>query len=327
MRESRQEFGEHPDVSVIIINWNTRDYLARCLDSLAQGGLEGVSAEVWVVDNASSDGSAELVGARYPWARLVANERNLGFAAANNAVMRQAAGRLFLLLNADMVVPAGVIRELASRMAVRPEVGIAACRQVDGGGAELESYMFEYMGGRVPGAVPVPARPAGEAREVEVAWVWGSGMMVRREMFEQTGGFDESFFLYYEDLDWCWRVRRAGWKVLCYPDLQVTHFVRRSTSRVSPRVTAGRLVAGELALMERHLPRRRLRRFLLGRFLYSLRGVAFYRVMLALAPCERYQAKYHRYLANVVYIGSRHRLVRELARRWALVVRRSSAAG
>jgi len=315
------------DVSVIVINWNTRDYLVRCLDSLENGGLAGVNAEVWVIDNASTDGSAEVVRARYPWVRLCANRVNLGFAAANNAIMRVAAGRLLFLLNADMLVPRGLIAALASRLQARPEVGVAACRQIDGNGRQLESYVFHYLEGRIPDAAALPPRPSGDAAEVEAAWVWGSAMMVKRDVFAQLGGFDERFFLYYEDLDWCWRIRRAGWKIICYLDLHVVHFVRRSTARVPAKITAARLVMGELALMERHTPRRQFRRFLLRRFLYSLRGVVFYRVMLALAPCERFRTKCYRYSLYATGIALQHRMVRELIRRSALVLNRLRARG
>ena len=146
--------------------------------------------------------------------------------------------------------------------------------------------------------------------------------MVRREVFEQIGGFDESFFMYYEDLEWCWRIRRAGWRVRYCDDVYVRHFVRRSTSRVPARTTATRLVAGELALMQRFMSRRRFRSFLIGRFLYSLRGIAFYRVMLALAPCERYHTKYLRYLTNVRAIVMRSPTAQWMKRRWGQLLGR-----
>jgi len=315
------------DLSVIVINWNTADYLAGCLDSLQQCHLDGLKAEVWVIDNASSDGSADLVRTRYPWARLQANARNLGFAAANNAVMRQARGRVFFLLNADMVVPAGTTAELFGRMAAASDVGVVSCRQVDSQGNSLESYMFDYMDGRIPGAVEPRSQPREDGDGLEVAWVWGSGMMVRREVFERLGGFDESFFMYYEDLEWCWRIRRAGWKIVCYPDLHVTHFVRRSTSRVPAQTTAIRLVAGELALFQRHMSPRRFRRFIIGRFLYSLRGVVFYRLMLALAPCEKYRTKHLRYTVNAKAMIARSPALRRLRLRWWRVVDRLKRRG
>ncbi len=159
--------------------------------------------------------------------------------------------------------------------------------------------MFDYAGGLLPDPAPLPPRQGDGGREVEVAWVWGSGMAVRREVFRRVGGFDETFFMYYEDLDWCWRVRKAGWKVVCYPDLWVRHFVRRSTAKVPPAVTTDRLAQGELVLRRRHMSPHRYRNFLIARFFYSLRGIMFYRLMLALAPCERFHTKYFRYLANV----------------------------
>jgi len=306
-RDAGSPAGKALELSVIVINWNTAAYLARCLDSLSESELDELPAEVWVIDNASGDGSQQMVGSRYRWARLQANATNLGFAAANNAVMRQARGRFFLLLNADMEVVPGVISAMVSRMSRRPDVGIAACRQVDGEGRELESYQLDYAGGLLPELAPLPRRRGPASDEVEAAWVWGSAMLVRREVFEQVGGFDESFFMYYEDVEWCWRVRRAGWRITYYPDLQVRHFVRRSSAQVPPQVTTERLVRGELVLRERYMSPRRYRRFLIARFLYSVRGVVFYRLMLAIAPCERFRTKYFRYLANArqILAGSR----------------------
>jgi hypothetical protein len=309
------EHSQPVDLSIIVINWNTADYLAGCLDSLARSDLDGLTAEVWVTDNASTDGSADLVRSRYPWTRLEANPSNLGFAAANNAVMRKARGRVFFLLNADMVVPPDTTAKLFSRIASAPGIGAAACRQVDALGSTLESYMFDFMDGRIPGGVQPPSREPEAGQGVEVAWVWGSGVMVRREVFERIGGFDESFFMYCEDLEWCWRMRRAGWRIVCHPDLHVVHFVRRSTSRAPAAATARRLVEGEFTLYQRHLPPRRFRSFVIGRFFYSLRGIAFYRVMLALAPCERYQTKYLRYLASVKVIAARSPAWSQLMRR------------
>jgi len=298
------EHSQPVDLSIIVINWNTADYLAGCLDSLARSDLDGLKAEVWVTDNASTDGSADLVRSRYPWTRLEANPSNLGFAAANNAVMRKARGRVFFLLNADMVVPPDTTAKLFSRIASAPGIAAAACRQVDASGSTLESCMFDFMDGRIPGGVQPPSREPEAGQGVEVAWVWGSGVMVRREVFEQIGGLDEAFFMYYEDLEWCWRMRRAGWRVVYYDDIHVLHYVRRSTARVPVKTTALRLVAGELSLMQRFLPPRRFRQFLIRRFLYSLRGVGFYRLMLALAPCEKYQTKYLRYRTNVRLIAA-----------------------
>lgn len=297
--DERLAAGKPTELSVIVISWNTAGYLARCLDSLVKSELQDLPAEVWVVDNASGDGSQQMVQSRYPWVRLQANTTNLGFAAANNAVMRQAEGSFFLLLNADMEVPPGTISGMLSRMRERHDVGIAACRQVDCLGKDLESYMFNYAEGLLPDPAPLALERDGDGREVQVAWVWGSGMAVRREVFEQLGGFDEAFFMYYEDLEWCWRIRKAGWKVVCYPDLWVRHFVRRSTAKVPPEVTTDRLAQGELVLRKRHMSPLRYRRFLTARFLYALRGVIFYRLMLAIAPCERFRTKYFRYLANV----------------------------
>ncbi len=303
------------DLSIIIINWNTADYLAGCLNSLANCGLDGLSAEVWVIDNASTDGSADLVRSRYPWVRLEVNESNLGFSAANNAVMRKAEGRVFFLLNADMMIPPGTTASLFSRIDAAPDVGAAACRQVDAQGSTLESCMFDYMDGRIPGSVDLP-HTSDDRQWIDAAWVWGSGVMVRREVFERIGGFDERFFMYYEDLEWCWRIRRAGWRVRYCDDIHLQHFVRRSTSRAPARTTATRLVTGELALMQHFMSPRRFRYFLIGRFVYSLRGIAFYRLMLALAPCEKYHTKYLRYLTNVRVIAMRSPMAQGIRRRW-----------
>jgi len=302
------------EVSVIVINWNTKDYLAGCLDSLRDGGLDGLTAEVWVIDNASQDGSAQMVRARYPWVRLIANETNLGFSAANNAAMRGAAGRFFFLLNADMLVPAGLVRGMVARVRAAPDVGVAACRQIDGEGRDVESYKFNYRSGRIPEVAPLAPRPTRQGDPVEVSWVWGSGMLVRREVVDQTGGFDESFFMYYEDLDWCRRIRSKGWKVVYYPDLTVTHFVRASTMLAPPALTAARLVAGELSLLAKYTPRTRFCATMAWRFVYALRGILFYGLMSALAPSKRYITKYWRYRTTAAWIAARTRVLRKLVR-------------
>jgi GT2 family glycosyltransferase len=217
-------------VSVVIVSWNTRDVLGACLASLFEH-TQSARLEVIVVDNASADGSVEMLGREFPRVKVIANAANLGFAKACNQGMRAARGRLILLLNSDTYVRDDVIARMAVYVLSRPEIAMAACqlRYPDG---RLQYCAFRPLGIRqslfedlwLYKCVPRAARdvlllggywPCD--REVEAGWIAGAFMMLRREVFEQTGGFSEDFFMYGEDSEWCMRVRRAGYRIFYNP--------------------------------------------------------------------------------------------------------------
>ena len=214
-----------PRVSVIIVSFEVRELLRCCLDSL--GAQEGVQVETWVVENASRDGSADMVAGGYPAAHLVRNASNVGFATANNQALRQATGDWLLLLNPDTELPPGALAGLVRIFDRHPAAGAVglALRNPDGSPQAscfafpgLWNQMLESVGlkriamslGRgTPSAAPPP--PGGEG---ETDWVSGACLALSRPAFQAIGGLDESLFLYGEEMDWCWRARRGGFSTV-----------------------------------------------------------------------------------------------------------------
>lgn len=231
-------------LSIIIVNWNTRDITRDCLRSVREHA-GGLSYEVIVVDNASSDGSAEMVRAEFPDVRLIANDTNLGFGRANNQAMRVARGRYFLLLNSDTVVCDDAIQRLVNFVANDPAIGIAGCKLLFADRtlqsscsrfpslrvALLEDLMlYKFLPRRLQGELLLGGYwPHDHARDVDA--VWGAAMIVRREVFEQTNGFDERIFMYGEDLEWCMRVRDRGWRIAFTPEAAIIHLNHKSSEQ------------------------------------------------------------------------------------------------
>ena len=230
-----------PAVSAIVVSYNTRDDLLRCLASLA--AHVRLPLEVLVVDNASTDGSAHAVRQRYPAARVLERTANRGFSTANNEGIRASAGSQVLVLNPDAEVTAGAVEALSARLEARPEVGLVGplTRSPDGAvqvsfGPDL-TLLSEWRQRRLVRAVrqrrPAALREAEAqaSREHEPDWVSGSCFLARREALLAVGGFDEGFFLYEEDADLCRRLRRAGWRILFTPAAEVRHGLGRSMDR------------------------------------------------------------------------------------------------
>jgi N-acetylglucosaminyl-diphospho-decaprenol L-rhamnosyltransferase len=251
-------------VSIVIVSFNARADLERCLGSL-EAAPPAVPHEVVVIDNASTDGAPAMIASRFPWVRLVTPGRNLGFAAANNVGLRQATGRLVLLLNPDTVVPAGAIDRLCARLDARPDAAALGPRLVDGRGRAELSW------GRLPGpfaegwqklvgwlherGVPPFSRLVERRarRERAVDWVSGACLLVRRTDAEAAGLFDERFFLYWEDADFCAALRALGRRVLFSPVAEVTHARGRSGTGRGAAVAA-HYRRGQLAFYAKHHP-------------------------------------------------------------------------
>jgi GT2 family glycosyltransferase len=219
-----------PVVSVVVVNWNAGGALARCLASLAADAAAGI--EVVVVDNASTDGSADAALAAYPWVRRHASGANVGFARGANAGAGLARGDVLVFLNPDAAVAPGALATLVGALAATPEAGIA------GGGLVDEDGSWQPAAARF-GVLPhlvcdtsLGRLGARRRRRVHsVDWVYGTFMAVRRDVFDGLGGFDGSYFLYGEDLDLCHRVRAAGYRVVYFADATITHRGNRSGAR------------------------------------------------------------------------------------------------
>jgi len=233
-----------PDVTVSLVSFNTRDLLRAALQAVEAS--RGVSCEVFVVDNGSADGSADMVQAEFPAARLIRNPDNRGFAAANNLAIRRAAGRYVLLLNPDTEVSPDAIRTLADYLDRHPDTGICGPRIVFPDGTfQSCGYRFPTVWSEirqsknvnrlVKALVGPETFPADwpEARDVD--WVDGACLMIRREVIDRIGPLDEQYFLYAEELDWCFNARKAGWRVAAVPAAGIVHHQGKSSAQVSDR--------------------------------------------------------------------------------------------
>jgi hypothetical protein len=231
------------DVSVIIVSWNARDYLMDCLQSLIS--KNSISrTEIIVIDNASNDHSPDAVRERYPFVKLIRNETNRGFAAANNIGIGMGRGRYVCLVNSDVRVLNGCIDRLCSYMDQNPSIGMLAPRILNADltlqpsvrrfptlwsslcrALALDTF-FSQSG--MSGGEMMAFGSEDKSRSVDV--LSGCFMMVRRGAIEQVGVLDENFFIYAEDIDWCRRFRQAGWDVVYYPGAQAIHYGDGSSS-------------------------------------------------------------------------------------------------
>jgi GT2 family glycosyltransferase len=221
---------------VIIVNWNTKDLLCQCIDSLAQR-VKNIDTEILVVDNGSTDGSVAAVREKFPGVRLIENSMNLGFAKANNHALSISKGRYLLLLNPDTQVKDEAIPQMLSFMNAHAEAGVVGAQLLNADGskqnsiANFPSLATELLNKSLLRRL-FPDKFPGKERDypgpVEVDSVIGACMLVRRETVEQVGPLDEEYFLFLEETDWCYRMKKAGWKVYHIPQTEVLHFQGKS---------------------------------------------------------------------------------------------------
>lgn len=266
------------DLAVVVVTWNNaaviRAALSSLLDDLQASGLR---YEVWVVDSASEDQTADILRRQFPAVHLVVSKANIGFAAANNlamgklgfggAVRASATPAAVFLLNPDTVTHQGASRRLYDALMSRPEVGVVGARLTFADGsfqhsafrfpglrqiwAELFPTAGRLLEGSFNGRYPRACYAGAEAFEVD--FTLGATMMLKREVVEQSGMFDEAFFLYCEEVDWAWRIRTLGWRILCVPAARVTHIGGGSTSQAGPGSLI-QLWKSRLLLYDKHYP-------------------------------------------------------------------------
>ena len=224
-----------PPVVVVVVSWNTRELLGRCLESLHEDALSGL-AEVWVVDNASTDGSPEAVAREHPWVRLVASDENLGYGRAVNLVAAQTDSPWLVASNADVALRPGALERLVAAGEADPGAGLLAPRLVLPDGSTQHSVWpfpsaFVHVMANLPPFL-VPRRigdrlalfrmwDPGRARRVP--WAIGAFLLVRRAAWERIGGFDPEQWMSAEDVDLGWRAREAGWATRYVPEAVVEH--------------------------------------------------------------------------------------------------------
>ena len=252
-----------PDVSVVIVSFNTADLTHRCVESVLAEG-KSLDLQVIVVDNASSDGSAERIASEFPDVEVIANDENLGFARANNLGFERARGRFLLVLNPDAIVEDDAIERTLRFAESRPGTGAVGCRVFRPDGSQSASF-FRYVRlrdlfvnlflpnqlvrrTRVLARARYPDRSREEVQDVEA--IAGCFMLVSREAMEAVGPMDGDFFMYGEEAEWCFRIRGGGFPVLYYPGAHVVHIGGVSTKQRRPQMMLV-MARSQLLLMEK----------------------------------------------------------------------------
>ena len=230
------------DISVVIVNWNTRLYLRACLQSVYS---EGTDAEVIVVDNASTDGSADMVEKDFPQAKLIRNPANYGFARAANQGIKASSGRYVLLLNPDSKLCPGALKALIKFADEHPDGGLFGPKILNADGSLQNScrrfptpqaalFRNTFLGRLFPKNRYVAEYLMSDwdhNTPKEVDWLSGAALMLRPKMLEQIGLLDERFFMYCEDVDIAYRAKQSGWKAFYFPGATVVHFLAKSSDQ------------------------------------------------------------------------------------------------
>ncbi|MCO6453147.1 MAG: glycosyltransferase family 2 protein [Caldilineales bacterium] len=234
------------DISILIVSWNVRDLLLKCLAALPAAGGSERSYEIIVVDNASSDGTVQAVIQAFPEVHVIANKENRSFTSGNNQALAKARGDYLFLLNPDAEPDPGSIAELWRYLEANPGVGIAGPRlRYPDGSVQSSRRRFptlpvlftesavvqEYLPGLSLFRRYYLADQADDIPQT-VDWIVGAAMFARRQVYEQIGGLDESFFMYSEELDWCRRAVEAGWQVGYVPAAGIVHYEGKSSEQV-----------------------------------------------------------------------------------------------
>lgn len=232
-----------PTLSIIIVNWNVRDLLRTCLHSIDRGRGD-LELEVIVVDSASTDGSVSMLQTEFPWVRLLACQENVGFPRGNNLGLEQANGRFLYLLNPDTEIVGDALGAMVAYMTVNPGVGVLGAQLLyPDGRIQSSRRRFPTLAiGMLESTWLQPLAPRRLLRHyyaqdlpddetAQVDWVMGASLLVRREAYEQVGGMDEAYFMYSEELDWCRRIKEAGWRIVYFPQAQVIHHEGKSSEQ------------------------------------------------------------------------------------------------
>jgi GT2 family glycosyltransferase len=257
----------NPDVTVVIVTWNVARLLSDCLESL-QHCEAGVTLEVIVVDNASSDDTLELLQARFPWVRVIANRENRGYARANNQGIDVARGRFIMLLNPDTIVSEGALASLVDFLVNNPQAGAAGPKLRHPSGLPdicsarrsynlAAAFFIDSLHLRpVPLIGPKLFRwlkaPYDYEKTQSVEAVSGAAIIVRRELLQSLGGFGEMFFHGGEDLDLCFRIRKSGWEIWHLATALIVHLGAESSKKAPVRVYVDNALSTELFFSRCH---------------------------------------------------------------------------
>ncbi len=309
LQHQMNQLGEHlpqpaasgPVISVVIVNWNSLRFLRPCLASLYGGALHQ-PFEVIVVDNASREPGVEQVVGPYPDITLIRNRENRGFAGANNQALRRCRGRYVLLLNPDTVLYPGSIDRLWELLEQHPAAGAAGPQLLSSAGRPMESYC-SFPGPHLLWRGLITALKADFAIYQEqpdhtpllVDWVGGACMLLRRQALDQVGMLDESFFIYFEEADLCWRLRDAGWETYYVPEAQVVHHQGGSSATAPDGVYLDGILLDQWArsadqFLRKHLPAWTWLTFRCLTVGYTLLVLGIWGALYAVRPADRPRA-------------------------------------
>ena len=235
------------DLSIIIVNYNVKEFLQNLIHSIYKAA-QRITFEIIVVDNASNDGSVEFIREKFPLVKLISNNKNLGFSRGNNIGLKEATGKYILLINPDTLVSEDTFEKMIRFFQDNPEAGLAGCKILNPDGTLQLACRRSFPGpwtsfckvtglssmfpkSRLFAKYNLTYLDADQTYEVDA--ISGSFMMLTKEIYEKVGGLDEQFFMYGEDLDFCYRVQKAGYKVIYFHETQIIHYKGESTRRSS----------------------------------------------------------------------------------------------
>jgi len=226
------------DLTISLISAENMDLLLPCLHSVYET-THDTSLEVWVVDNASTDSTTVSVEAAFPEVKVIRNETRRGFSTNNNLVLAKGAGRYLMLLNDDTLILGSALDDMVAFMDAHPEAGAVSCAQINPDGSWQHAFgcfPHPFVEGLWPSANWSHWLMGRRGEPFEVDWVCGAAMMVRREVMEQVGVLDTAFDpIYSEEVDWCYRIKQAGWAIFLLPHAQIIHYGGQTMNRAIPR--------------------------------------------------------------------------------------------
>lgn len=265
------------DLAIVIVTWNVRELVLEALRSLIDDlNTTDLSTLIYVVDCDSTDGTLDAIHETFPQVRLIASRENLGFARANNLALRQIGfgsrhtgdfPRIIYFLNPDTITQPGATQALYDTLMTYADAGVAGANLTYNDGTfQHGAFMFPDLRQIWAEFFPIPGRfVEGEfngryprenyrsSQPFRVDFVLGATMMIRSEIIQHTGMFDESYFMYCEEIDWAWRIRSAGWQIYCVPNARVIHIGGQSTGQIAPQSIVN-LWTSRLRLYDKHYP-------------------------------------------------------------------------
>lgn len=289
------------DLSIALVNWNNRDYLRQCLESIETADLP-LAYEVVVSDNSSTDGSLEMLAERFPYVLVVQNGRNVGVARGNNECIRNSSGRYIYILNNDTIVNRDSIMAMVRLLDQRPEVGAVGGNLLNPDGTLQASFCYfptlreEFLLVTHIGMARNPYFPAHngtwpEARMVD--WISSASIVVRRIAIEQIGLVDEDYFIYSDETDWQYRLWQAGWKVYYLPEVTTIHFGGGSFQPGGRRYTL--VYRGRMLFARKHYSPLY---FCTQRLMFAAAALGRGVIWLVLAPWPKWRVMARRQLAS-----------------------------